>query len=343
MTRLAAIPPLHAALISAALLLGAASPYTAAARTAEAQPDEIHARESLRQCIDSRFAPDTSTPLDEAFDTEGECPGLREALAGLPGYRQLDPPLGDKTSLHQLLDVRDLLKPAPSADGAARAYDQSDLKQLARALKLDVADTQLDWWERFKIWIKEKLNNDGDGDWSWLSEWLEGMEVPAWVYDAGYYTSVSLIVLLALLVLWNELREWRGRRRGTRAQREGPRAEIESQYETPAKWSDIAALPAQAQIPALLRWLIARMTREGWLPPRQGLTNRELRRHLRREHAHAAGEFDTVVAGAEYLTYGDRALPEQQAETAREAARRLRQALREVSPAPAAASKAGRQ
>ena len=285
--------------------------------------------ESLRQCIESRFMAESETRLDDAFATEAECPGLTETLTRLPGYEQLDQPVGKETSLHQLLDVRELLAPSPATYTPSLAYDHASLEHMAQELKIEIVDQQLSWWERFKLWLKEKLENDKEGDWRWLSDWLDGLKMPEWGVTAIYYLSVSIIVLLALLVIGNELRELRGRRRRTLAQepavapaRPGMAAE-----EMP-DWREITALPASAQIPAMLCWLIARMMRETWLPRREDLTNRELLNMLARMHAGEAREFSTIVASAERLTYGDLPLRDEQIESSREAARRLREALR---------------
>lgn len=283
---------------------------------------------ALGECIDSRFSRGEASNINDEFLLDEDCPALFKLLKKNPALQLLDPPLENTTSLNQLLDTRFLLSANNNpVDAIYTVADKAFLQQLAVASDFETSPLELGLWERFKNWIKEhyKKDDESETDWGWLLDLLDKGRMPEWLGKVVYYTSIGLIILLAGMIVFNELRAARrgGRRKphrslATQDNWEAGLATLES-----LNWEAIGKLPAQHQPGAMLRFVIDQLIERGWISDNRSRTNREMWRELRREHADSAGQFDRAVSLAEQSVYGEQQLDDSQLTALYETAQRL--------------------
>lgn len=136
-----------------------------------AGPDEHSAIDIIEKCSD---AADEDTIGLEAL--EDECPGLTHALEE-SGYLALL----STASRDQLdgYDLSDLLQVDYWYDDEApRDVAVGTLGPILDSLRAQKPERPLTWFERFKRWLRAKLEQpDSDSD-NWLSRWLDDVDVP---------------------------------------------------------------------------------------------------------------------------------------------------------------------
>ena len=141
------------------------------------------------------------------------------------------------------------------------------------------------WWVRMKTWLREAFERDEEEDDDWFARVVGENGFPQAVIELVSYAALALVLVLAGIIVANELRVGGvlarlrlrviGRRRGRRPV-DTERAAVGS-----LNWSDVQNA-VTAQLPGLLLELItSRLTAEGRLPQSRGLTIRELIRAAR--------------------------------------------------------------
>ncbi|MGH8188417.1 MAG: hypothetical protein ACREUC_17795, partial [Steroidobacteraceae bacterium] len=136
---------------------------------------------------------------------ETQCPGLTEALDESGYLPFISAEKRDELHRHDLVDLQDVVSRYAQPPTAGE-IDPATLEPVLEAMRKEEAARPLTWFERFKRWLRAMLaRQQGDSE-SLLSRWLEQFTVPANVRNAILYTSIILIVVLAIGVIINELR-----------------------------------------------------------------------------------------------------------------------------------------
>jgi hypothetical protein len=285
-----------------------------------AEPDERAAIEVIEKCSD---AADEDTIGLEAL--EDECPGLTRALEA-SGYLALLPTASrDELDVDKLLE---LLRVASRYDREApRAVNVGTLGPILDSLRTQAPERPLTWFERFKRWLRAKLERpDSDSD-NWLSRWLDDVDVPDAIARGILFASIGLIVVLTIVVIINELRAagvFRSRRRSRDA--DMILAGIASAAMDDV--ADIDTLPVDRKIPMLLRMLVTTLVQSGRLRAERSLTHRELCTRANFDDAQQRESFRRVAALAERTVYGVGEVPAEEVEPIVAAARALDAQLR---------------
>jgi len=243
------------------------------------------ARGAIDTCI-GRLNPETDIGYERVA---ARCPDLARRLdeAGLSAWLPRDwKKPGNDLSQGGLRDLGNLLalQGHDSTVSPARAH-QPDVSHLAAVLagfaRGDAAEGH-GWWARTKAWLRDVFERREEEDDSWFSHVVGQNGLSQTVIELVSYVALALVVVLAVVIVANELRmdgvlgrSWRPRRRAA--------ALVESErggVDVPT-WDDVQrAVPAQR--PRMLLELIAsRLTEEGRLPQSRGLTVRELTRLAR--------------------------------------------------------------
>ena len=220
------------------------------------------------------------------------CPDLARRLdeAGLSAWLPHDwKKAGNDLSSGGLRELGNLLvledRDSAASQGPAHQPDVSHLPAvLARLAGADAAEGH-GWWARTKAWLRDVFEHREEEDDSWFSRVVGQNGFSQAVIELVSYAALVLVVVLAVVIVTNELRvggvlgRWR-RRYVTRrrvvlpdgAEREGTAA---------VTWDDVheAALAQRPRI--LLEIITSRLTAEGRLPQSRGLTVRELVRLAR--------------------------------------------------------------
>jgi hypothetical protein len=134
------------------------------------------------------------------------------------------------------------------------------------------------WWGRTKPWLREAFERDEQEDDDWLARVVGENGLPQAVIEWVSYAALAMVVVLATVIVMNELRVggMLGRRRAR------PRVATAGEGRGRGlNWDEVEGA-APAQRPGLLLELItSRLTAEGRLPQSRGLTIRELTRAAR--------------------------------------------------------------
>ena len=264
---------------------------------------------SLDACIDSRFDEERAPSINQSFQLSEACPLLKTALSKQGSALPMQEDIGDHTSLNQLMDLQSLLRATKGAVPVTMKFDFSGLKPLLANTLIAGPKPKVDWWQRFKAWMEAKLaQKDQSGDIDWLIKFLAKIVPPQWLAELMFKGAIGLILLLALVVIGNELRagggsfKWRNRlfarpQFGSRAT--VPKIAIPT-------LADVQSLPLQQRPAALLKLVIYTLVERAALPGNAGLTNRELCASLKRKGQPYSSVFERFILTLDPILYGGR-------------------------------------
>jgi hypothetical protein len=253
---------------------------------------------------------------------EKRCPELLPALATAPWRQMLPPALRERREEITAGSLRALVELVRhSGDGVAQR-EAPNRATLAPVLKeLGAAGQQgATRWERFKRWLKDKLDKRKDDDAGVLEKWGRLFQTSEGIAQAITYVGYALVGLLVLYVIGSELRAaglFGGFRRA--AMRTGPAA----QWRRRLLLADVTAAPLADRPGMLLRLLGEALTRSGRLPAADGLTAAAIARRAELDSDEDRTELALVAASAESIRYGNRKPPDETLEGTVSTARRL--------------------
>ena len=259
----------------------------------------------------ARLDPATDLGLERI---QKRCPELLAALASAP-WRDLLPQTlrerRDEISAESLRVLAELVRKAGSAAKLRDAPSREKLEPVLMGLgaKGQEGATR---WDRFKRWLKEKLENRKDDDEaSALEKWSRQFQTSEGIAQAITYAGYVMVGVLMLFVIWSELRAagLLGRaRRGHGA--ESPAA----QWRRRLMLSDIAAAPLADRPGMLLRLLGEALTRAERLPAADGLTAATIVRRASLDSEQERAALAQIATTADTVRYGSNPPPEEQLE-----------------------------
>ena len=259
----------------------------------------------------ARLDPATDLGLERI---QKRCPELLPALASAP-WRDLLPQTlrerRDEISAESLRVLAELVRKAGSAAKLRDAPSREKLEPVLMGLgaKGQEGATR---WDRFKRWLKEKLENRKDDDeTSALEKWSRQFQTSEGIAQAITYAGYVMVGVLMLFVIWSELRAagLLGRaRRGHGA--ESPAA----QWRRRLMLSDIAAAPLADRPGMLLRLLGEALTRAERLPAADGLTAATIVRRASLDSEQERAALAQIATTADTVRYGSNPPPEEQLE-----------------------------
>ncbi len=262
----------------------------------------------LEACIEEFSGAPQGAEEERPIVLSASCPGLSSAFERAPVKPLLDQGLGPTTSLSQLRDLHALLTAYEAPYKVTNVFDYDGLQDLLARTLIEASSPNPSWWQRFLAWLSHVLEQPRSGENPWLVDFLKRLVPLEWLIRWLLLGAMILIVVLALMVIVNELRHakltswWKKRRRDrirTTDQGTSPRPRTWT-------WEEVVALPPGRQPGALLRFIIHRLVQQGLLPNNFSLTNGELLARLYVVDQQRAGHFRTLVLGAEPVLYGNR-------------------------------------
>lgn len=281
--------------------------------------DERSALDVIDDCSGS--APEDTSGLT---DLESKCPGLTRALEDA-GYLALL-----STSVRANLDVDDL-SDLVQVDGwyeqrEAKDVDVATLGPILDSLRGQEPQPPPGWFVRFKRWLQALVERGQSDPDSWLSRWLDDVEVSDAVARTILMIAIGLLIAVAIAVMLNEVRA-----AGILRQRPVVRdaaVDASAAGSASSDASDLDALSADRKAPMLLRMLVATLVRSGRLRTERSLTYRELCTRATFDDAQQLDCFRRVAALAERTVYGSDELSNEEVEPIVAAARTLDAQLR---------------
>jgi hypothetical protein len=189
--------------------------------------------------------------------------------------------------LRQLGDLLALQERDEAGSGAHISRPRTDhLPAVLAGLEGGGAAERNGWWARTKAWLREAFERNEEEDDDWFARVVGKNGLPQAVVELASYAALALVVVLAGMVVVNELRVGgalgRLRRRFNGLRPGGRQVDAERVGDDGGlNWGEVQGA-APAQRPGLLLELItSRLTAEGRLPQSRGLTIRELTRAAR--------------------------------------------------------------
>ena len=256
----------------AATVAPAAGPSSAAA-----------ARVAIDSCIKR-----LNSEIDVGYERiVGRCPDLVRRLdeggwsAWLPrDWKRPDNDLSAR-GLRELGNLLDFLsRDAIAADAQAHPLNVDHLPAALAGLVQGGAAERNGWWARTKAWLRDVFEHREAEDDDWFSRVVGQNGLSQAVIELVSYVALALVVMLAVVIVLNELRVDGVLGRLWRRVVTGLFGRLPPAAERPAGGSltldDVQQAPAAERPRVLLELIASRLTAEGRLPHSRGLTIREL-------------------------------------------------------------------
>ncbi|MEM8660343.1 MAG: hypothetical protein AAGF35_05615 [Pseudomonadota bacterium] len=176
------------------------------------------------------------------------------------------------------------------------ALEQQTLQSVLDGLP-QYNDQALSLWDRFKGWLRELLA-DSSGE---MPAWLQNLSVPPTLSSWLLYGSTAAIIIIALVIIYIEVRNTRGRR-PVAAERGRWQTGRES-GESGLSLTEISKLPLQER-PGAILGVIARSLQQAKITSKSAaLTPRDISIALR-QHT-GTDQYAGLSVAAERATYGN--------------------------------------
>jgi len=271
-----------------------------------AQPADdaaLRAVESCRARLDAR--------VDIGIERiQKRCPDLMPALAGAPWRNLLPSSMRERReeiTAESLRALAELVR--QSRDGASsRDAPTRDRLEPVLANLDDQGEQAVTRWERFKRWLKDKLENrEDEDDAGWLDKFARQFKTSEGVAQFITYTGYALVGVLVALVIWSEVRA-AGFFGGVRriSARQNPAAE----WRRRLLLVDVANAPLAERPGMLLRLLGEALTRAQRLPAAEGLTASAIARRARLDSPDEREALRAVGATAEAVRFAAASPPD---------------------------------
>jgi hypothetical protein len=261
-----------------------ATPFVGVA-AASTGPDPAVALGAIDSCLEKLNA-----DIDVGYERiAGRCPQLARRLeeGGWSAWLPRDwKRTGNDLSAGGLRELREMLMREPAI--TQERFPRPRVSQLPAVLAslTPATSAQAGWWARTKEWLRDVFErSEQESDAGWLARLVGQNGLPQIVLELISYAALLLVVLLAVVIVANELRVSGvgARFRSTFRRRSGPMLDVRSEREEPAL-DTVGAFPLAQRPQLLLEIVIARLTAASCLPPARALTIRELTRAARLAH-----------------------------------------------------------
>lgn len=265
--------------------------------------------DEIESCLDQLVAlsAEREFPDSESFDLNTHCSRLAKQLArssNSDDFLRID-----ATTIEGLRDLRFFAAGFDRQPASPEKF-QPDFDGLDALLADVLVEKQIEdgLWERILRWLEERAGGGESPDFQRFVKWLEALDLPPWLGEVIFNGSLALIILLALMVVGNELR-LAGVLRRMRARHGvnvagGAKQQAVPKPGTPSL-DELEALPHRQMAAGVLQIVTAAFAKRGWMSSSPSLTNGDRLRQLRQHHRAAAASFAELVDGIEQIIYGD--------------------------------------
>lgn len=249
------------------------------------------------------------------------CPELMPALATAPWRDLLPPTLRERRDEISAESLRALVELVKQSQGESRR-DAPSRERLDPVLA-DLGDKGEEGttrWERFKRWLKDKLENrKEDDDSGWIDKLARQLKTSEGVAQFITWTGYVMVGVLVAFVIWSELRAAGLLGGARRESRGGPAAE----WRRRVLLADVAKAPLAERPGMLLRLLGEALTRSQRLPAADGMTAMAIANRARLESDDEREELRRVGATADAVRYAADSPPDETIESTVDSAKAL--------------------
>jgi hypothetical protein len=266
-----------------------------------AQTSDARAFAAIDACIE-RLDP----VVDIGFEKiDARCPELARTLeqtgwaAWLPeGWRDSRNDL----SPGSLSELRALVETELRNEPRARTPRVQKLNEILAGLGPAASDRS-GLWARFKQWVRSVFTpGEEDNDSSWLDRMIGRGGLSQTVVELITYLALGLIVLLAALIVVNEIRA-SGLLRAREKRERQAEAELQGLTRSNVTWQDVDGASLLEKPRLLLEMVAGRLVALGQLPPASALTVREITRAARLPDEGDRARLSQLALAAERARY----------------------------------------
>ena len=273
-----------------------------------AEPDSLAAaRKAIDECT-----PRLDAQADVGYDRIAvRCPNLAAALEKsgvedwLPqGWKEVR----NNLSAGSLTELRSLIDRELAAHATERKPRVEALNEVLAGLG-DQHRATNGTWLRFKRWLRELLErHDREDHEDWFDRMVHRVGLSDAIGEVVTYISLAAMVVLALIVVLNELRAAGLLGRRSQADANARDADLAMLRAIPTV-SEIEHAPLVERPRMLLELIAAKLTAIRRLPPANGMTVRELSDAVNLEADQDRERLDTLAATAERARYAESDVP----------------------------------
>lgn len=251
-------------------------------------------------CV-SRLDPE----LDIGYDrVAARCPELVKQLdrgAWAPWLPRDWKEPGNDLSAGSLKEFREVVTRETATTLSGRSPDVSALQAVLTGLE---AKEPAGWWSRFKSWLRSILEaREQAPEESWFARMVAHVGVPQSLRQLMAYGALAAVVVLAAVIVFNELRAAGLLGQAPARQRRRLPAQPPARDK---KWADIEHALLLDKPRLLLEILVKRLSELGYLPPAGALTARELTRVARLPEPGDRTRLEELAIAAETVRYAAR-------------------------------------
>jgi len=266
---------------------------------------------AIDQCIVGAKKSQKNVSEKVRVELDFYCPGLTQRIRRSRIAANLSFEFDSASSISELRDLRQFVRQYQRpVSRAAFHYKYSKLDSLLKDILKKEPEKSDGIWERFGKWIKQFLPELDQDQLDRLDKFVQSISIPEWLGKTIFYISGAIILASAFWIIFREWRYYRRIGAYDKLARIGSGLPGAPASHQPMTLDELAGLPLQRKLPALLGWLIAHLMDRGDLPANHSLTNRELLRALRKHGSTDSEYFSDLVSESERIVYGNR-IPEQ--------------------------------
>ena len=272
------------------------------------------ARNAIDRCI-TRLDPDVDVGYERIA---ARCPSLARTLEQ-SGFAQWLP-LGWKESRNNLsagslTELRAVVERELATRPAARVPNVEHLNEVLAGLGDQHAQAN-GAWARFKKWLRDLMDRrEQVPNQNWFNRMVSRVGVSAAVGEILTYVALAAVVVLALIVVFNELKAAgilsRHRRAGDEDGKQGRLAP-----DAAPSMSDIDKAPLIERPSLLLALIASKLTAVGRLPPASALTVHEMKRSADLREEQDRARLTHLALTSERARFAQESMPAQMLEQA---------------------------
>jgi len=263
-------------------------------------------------CINDLLSQEKQVYTNDPISLKQQCPKLLPFL-DKPALAHFSPPLQDKTSISQLLDIsRTLENSHIISDNNKWKLDHSGLDRLLDEVYVQETEKNeiKNFTDIFWEWVAEKIRKYFDSD-NWLTRNFDLSIKPGDSFFEGLKNTVVVILIAFILyIIINEL--YAANISKYFARRKARKAVNNAREESIGKHlyglNDILQLSIRQQIPALLRYSLQILIKKGVIPKRYSLTNQEFLKIARNHLPELSHDLEIIINTSDKVLYGNKTI-----------------------------------
>lgn len=276
---------------------------------ASSQSDIVDA---FNLCINNLLSQQKQVYTNDPISLKQQCPNLLPFL-DQPDLAHFSPPLQDKTSFSQLLDISRTLENSRKIPNTNKwELDHAGLDSLLDEVYVQETDKNeiKSFTDIFWDWVAENIRKYFDSD-NWFTRNLDTSFKPGDGFFEGLKNTVVVILIAFILyIIINEL--YAANISKYFARRKARKAIADDRHESTNNplygLNDILQLSIRQQVPALLRYSLQILIKKGVIPKRYSLTNQEFLKIARNHLPELSRDLEIIVNTSDKVLYGNKTI-----------------------------------